>query len=182
MKTLTDIEDFLIKNEKRAFVMARVATKDDEVALDLVQDTMLKLVSKYSKKPSNEWPPLFYRILQSRITDWYRRQGTQSRWRSWLGQNTEDEEEYRDSPLENQSDDNDILPEDSLHGFELNTILESVISDLPLRQKQVFMLRAWQEFSTKETSAMMKCSEGSVKTHYSRAIATLKENLKELSL
>jgi len=162
--------------------MARIATKDDEVALDLVQDTMLKLVSKYSKKTSTEWPPLFYRILQSRITDWYRRQSTQSKWRSWLGKNTEDEDDFRDSPLENQSNDNDILPDESLQGFELNAILESAISDLPMRQKQAFMLRAWQEFSTKETSAMMKCSEGSVKTHYSRAIATLKENLMELSL
>ena len=182
MKTLTDIENFLIKNEKRAFVMARIAIKDDEVALDLVQDTMLKLVSKYSKKPSNEWPPLFYRILQSRIIDWYRRQGTQSRWRSWLGQNNEDDYETSDSPLENHSDDKDVLPDESLQGFEINTILEAAISELPMRQKQAFMLRAWQEFSTKETSAMMKCSEGSVKTHYSRAIATLKENLKELSL
>ncbi len=160
--------------------MARIATKDEDVALDLVQDTMLKLVSKYSKKPSAEWPPLFYRILQSRITDWYRRQGTQSRWRRWLGQsNSDEEDEFNDSVLENQSNENDLLPDESLQGFELNTILESAISELPVRQKQAFMLRAWQEFSTKETSAMMKCSEGSVKTHYSRAIATLKENLKD---
>ena len=178
-KTFADIEAFLIHSEKRAFVMARIATKNEEVALDIVQDTMLKLVSKYSNKPSNEWAPLFYRILQSRINDWHRRQKVRNRWRSWLGKDTDSVDDTRDSPLENHSDDNDAQPDDAIHNFELNASLEAVISELPLRQKQAFMLRAWQECSTKETSDIMKCSEGSVKTHYSRAIATLKESLKD---
>jgi len=181
LNTLTDIEHFLIKNEKRAFVLARIATKNEEVALDLVQDTMIKLVSKYSDKDSKEWAPLFYTILQSRINDWHRRQKVRNRWRSWLGQYTQSENENKDSSLENVSDENDALPEDTLHRFEQNASLEVAISELPMRQKQAFMLRAWQQCSTRETSEMMKCSEGSVKTHYSRAISTLKENLKHFA-
>ena len=180
-KSFADIEAFLIHSEKRAFVMARIATKNEDVALDIVQDTMMKLVSNYSNKPSNEWAPLFYRILQSRINDWHRRQKVRNRWRSWLGQNIESDDN-RDLSLENHFDDNDAQPDDTIQNFELNASLESAISELPLRQKQAFMLRAWQECSTKETSNIMKCSEGSVKTHYSRAIATLKESLKEFSI
>jgi len=168
-------------SEKRAFVMARIATKDEEVALDIVQDAMIKLVTKYSKRSSDEWAPLFYRILQSRINDWHRRQKVRNRWRSWLGQNTENDDESRDSALENHSDDNDAQPDDAIHQFELNGLLEQAIAELPLRQKQAFMLRAWEECSTKETSEIMQCSEGSVKTHYSRAIAALKLTMEEHS-
>jgi RNA polymerase sigma-70 factor (ECF subfamily) len=176
------IEQFLIQSEKRAFIMARIATKDEEVALDIVQDAMIKLVSKYSNKQSHEWPPLFYRILQSRINDWYRRQKVRNRWRSWLGKEIANEDESRDSPLENHSNENEQLPDDDVHNHEFSESLEVAVSALPLRQKQAFMLRAWEEYSTLETSQIMKCSEGSVKTHYSRALVALRHSLKEYSL
>lgn len=184
MKTFENIEEFLIKNEKRAFVMARISTKDKEVALDIVQDAMLKLVSKYGHKKSNEWPPLFYRILQSRINDWHRRQKIRNRWRSWLGREEKkhDDEPFLESALENHSIDENKLPEDSVDDINFGESLEVAISNLPLRQKQAFMLRAWEQYSTIETARIMKCSQGSVKTHYSRALAALKKSLKDYSL
>ena len=181
MNTSTNIEQFLIESEKRAFVMARVATKDADVALDIVQDAMIKLVSKYSNKQSHEWAPLFYRILQSRINDWHRRQKVRNRWRRFLGQNNDDEG-FRDSALENHSVKEDQLPEDGISSLEFSESLEIAVGNLPLRQQQAFMLRAWEECSTAETSEIMNCSQGSVKTHYSRALASLRKNLKEFSL
>lgn len=182
MNTFVSIEQFLIQSERRAFVMARIALGDEDVALDIVQDAMIKLVSKYSDKKSSEWPPLFYKILQSRINDWHRRQKVRNRWRSWLGRENEDENEFKGSALENYSDENDQLPEDDAHNFEFSGSLEKAVSALPLRQKQAFMLRAWEQYSTAETSNIMNCSEGSVKTHYSRALARLRESLKDYSL
>lgn len=183
LQNFENIEEFLIKSEKRAFLMARVATKDQEVALDIVQDAMLKLVSKYSHKKSEEWPPLFYRILQSRINDWHRKQKIRNKWRSWLGQsdsNSDDSES--ESSLENYSLDDNPLPEDSVEDINFGSSLELAISKLPLRQQQAFMLRAWEQYSTIETADIMKCSQGSVKTHYSRALATLKSSMKDYSL
>ena len=181
--TSQSIEQFLISIEKRAFVMARVATACENEALDIVQDAMFKLVSKYSNKKSEEWPPLFYRILQSHINDWYRRQKVRNRWRSWFLNDNSDQHDnqYRDAPLENKQSDNDKLPEDELKSMEFSDSLEQAVTALPLRQKQAFMLRAWEECSTAETSEIMKCSQGSVKTHYSRALASLRNNLEEFS-
>lgn len=177
------LEQFLIKSEKRAFVMARIATKDDEVALDIVQDAMLKLVTKYGNKTADDWVPLFYRILQSRINDWHRRQSVRNKWRSWLGKDADrQEDDSQQSALENHSDERDSQPDDEVHKLEFSETLEKAISELPLRQQQAFMFRAWEEYSTKETSSIMKCSEGSVKTHYSRALKALKQNLNEFSL
>lgn len=178
-----NIEQFLIHSEKRAFIMARVATKDEDVALDIVQDSMMKLVTKYSNKKSHEWPPLFYRIMQSRINDWHRRQKVRNRWRSWLGKDKspKQEDESRDSPLENKSNENDLLPEDNINSFEFSEKIEQAVSALPIRQQQAFLLRAWEEMSTAETANIMQCSEGSVKTHYSRALTSLRESLEEFS-
>lgn len=184
MDTNNNIESFLIQIEKRAFVMARVATGNEEEALDIVQDAMMKLVSKYSNKSSEDWPPLFHRILQSRINDWHRRQTVRNRWRipnSWLGKGAENDDEFKDSPLENQSNEEDKLPDESIHNLEFSESLELAVTALPLRQKQAFMLRAWEEYSTREASEIMKCSEGSVKTHYSRALTSLRQRLKEYS-
>jgi len=159
--------------------MARVATGDKEEALDIVQDAMIKLVSSYSNKTSNDWPPLFHRIMQNKINDWYRKQKVRNTWRRWLGNDSSDEGEFRDSPLENKSNDQDQLPEQELNSMEFSESLEKALTILPMRQKQVFMLRAWEEMSTKETSKIMSCSEGSVKTHYSRALVSLRNNLKQ---
>jgi len=177
----TTIESFLMQIEKRAFVMARVATGNKDDALDIVQDAMMKLVSKYAHKRCDEWPPLFHRILQSRINDWHRRQNVRNRWRSWLGKAHKTEDDFRDSPLENHSNEKDRKPEDVVDQLDFGESLEKAVTALPMRQKQAFMLRAWEGCSTRETSDIMQCTEGSVKTHYSRALATLRESLKEFS-
>ena len=184
-KTNETIESFLISIEKRAFVMARTATADKEEALDIVQDTMIKLVTSYSDKDSSEWAPLFHRILQNKINDWHRRQKIRNTWRRWLGSDsnsnksnsTNTEDDFRDSPLENKSNEKDQQPEHTLEYLEFSQSLENAVTALPLRQKQAFMLRAWEEYSTRETSQIMNCSEGSVKTHYSRALASLRTYL-----
>lgn len=183
MKTFEDIEEFLIKSEKRAFVMAIIATKDRDVAVDLVQDAMIKLVSKYENKKSHEWPALFQRILQNRINDWYRHQVVRNRWRKSLdGEESFDGESNNNFNLENYSSIHDQLPEGNVESLSFAESLEIAIAKLPFRQKQVFMLRAWEQYSTKETASIMQCSEGSVKTHYSRALAALKMSLKDYSL
>ena len=179
------MEQFLIKNEKRAFVMARIATKNEQVALDIVQDTMIKLVTKYSNKQANELAPLFFRILQSRIVDWHRRQKIRNRWRSWLGKDTKSdasENEFSQSSLENYSNEDHLLPEQGVENFQFSQSLEVAVSHLPLRQQQAFMLRGWEGYSTAETSDIMQCSQGSVKTHYSRALKALRKSLQEFSL
>ena len=173
-----NIERFLSQIEKRAFVIARVATGNNEEALDIVQDAMIKLVHKYSKKSSDDWSPLFHRILQSRIIDWHRQQTVRNRWRIWFN-STSSESEVTESPLENHSNENDRQPDQQFTSFEFSESLEKAVTALPMRQKQAFMLRAWEEYSTKETSQIMSCSEGSVKTHYSRALASLRKNLKD---
>ena len=179
--TFENIEQFLIHSEKRAFIMARVATKDEEVALDIVQDAMMKLVSKYSNKSSHEWPPLFYRIVQSTINDWHRRQKVRNRWRSWLKMDSTSEQynDSRESPLENHSNEYEQLPEETINSLEFSEKIEAAVSALPLRQQQAFMLRAWEEMSTAETASIMKCSDGSVKTHYSRALSSLRNSLED---
>ncbi len=171
--------------ERRALVMARIATKNNEEALDIVQDAMIKLVGKYASKQSDEWLPLFHRILQSRIIDWHRKQKVRNRWRHFFGENggintgkTKKQNEDTIDALENHSLDQDSQPDEILADEQFATTLENALSQLPIRQKQAFMLRAWESYSVKETSQLMKCSEGSVKTHYARARQALQKLLK----
>lgn len=158
--------------------MARIATDDTEEALDIVQDSMLSLARKYAQRNESEWRPLFYTILQNRIRDWYRKNKTVSRWRVWLG--FADAEDDGSEPLEAVADPMGATPAAATEGNDLMTAIENALRGLPLRQQQAFLLRAWEEFDTKETAAMMQCSEGSVKTHYSRAVHHLKKVLKGL--
>jgi len=159
--------------------MARTAIGDKEEALDIVQNAMMKLVSNYSNKDSKEWPPLFHRIMQNQINDWHRRQKVRNTWRLWLRNDKGDENDFRDEPLENKSNEYDQLPEQALSNMEFSQSLENAVTALPLRQKQAFMLRAWEEYNTRETSKIMSCSEGSVKTHYSRALASIRTCLEK---
>ncbi|GLI39941.1 RNA polymerase sigma factor [Geobacter hydrogenophilus] len=168
---------FLAGIERRAFRMARLATSDDDEALDLVQDVMLSFVSRYAGKPEGEWAPLFYRTLQNRIVDWHRRTGVRNRFRAWFGGGGEGEEES--DPLENLADNSSPDPLVSLQRSDLGEAIESAVRRLPLRQRQAFLLRAWEGLDTAQTAFVMGCSEGSVKTHYSRAIHTLRDFLKE---
>ncbi len=162
---------FLAEVERRAFQMAKFATGHRDEALDLVQETMLQFVRRYSIRPRQEWKVLFYRVLRSRITDWYRRTFVRRKILAWLGR---PEEEDPEDPLQSLPDTGAPNPSDDLLRQEERGALVKAIRGLPLRQQQAFLLRAWEGMDLKQTALVMKCSEGSVKTHYSRAVHTLR--------
>ncbi|WP_306536055.1 RNA polymerase sigma factor [Geobacter sp.] len=168
---------FLADVERRAFRMARLATYDDDEALDLVQDAMLAFVSRYTHKPEGEWAPLFHRTLQNRIVDWHRRTSVRNRLRAWFGGRGDDGDDG--DPLENVADTSSPDPATSLLRRNLGEAIEGAVRRLPLRQRQAFLLRAWEGLDTAQTAFAMGCSEGSVKTHYSRAVHTLRDLLEE---
>jgi len=169
VETREALDRFLTDVERTAFRMARLATGSTDDALDIVQDTMIKLVEKYASKPPEEWRPLFFRILQSRIADYHRQNSTSNRIFSWLGQREGDEtaEEHRESAVP-------VGPLDELTARLTAETLLAVLAELPRRQQQVFLLRVWEGFSVTETARIMNCAEGSVKTHLSRAMAAIK--------
>lgn len=161
--------------ERKAFHFARVATGNEDDALEIVQDSMLKLVQRYAENEAAEWPALFHRILQSRIRDWYRRSAVRNRLRVWFGGGDDEE----DDPLQNQPDVEGQGPLQQLEDARFGSELDRALNGLPNRQQQAFMLRAWEGLSVKETAQAMGCSDGSVKTHYSRAIKTLRVQLED---
>jgi RNA polymerase sigma-70 factor (ECF subfamily) len=166
------LDRFLAGIERRAFRMAQIATGHDDEALDLVQEAMLKLVERYGTRDEAEWGPLFHRILQSKIRDWYRRTKVRSRWRLWLGRDEDGEE--ADDPLDAIADTTAPKADHQLKIKEAAAALDAALRTLPLRQQQAFLLRAWEELDVAQTAAAMGCSEGSVKTHYFRAIHALR--------
>jgi RNA polymerase sigma-70 factor (ECF subfamily) len=173
---LQQLEAFLMKTERRAFRMAQMSTRNREDALDIVQDAMMQLTSKYANKPADEWPPLFYRILNNRIMDFHRRNTTQSRWRVWFSK-VDDEEDYYD-PVQSAPS-NDLGPGAVADLADSVERVEHFVQQLSPRQRQAFLLRAWEGMDVAETARIMKCSQGSVKTHYSRAVHFLREQLQE---
>ncbi|VAX31927.1 DNA-directed RNA polymerase specialized sigma subunit, sigma24-like [hydrothermal vent metagenome] len=172
------MEEFLTSVERRAFRMAQISTGNSEDALDIVQDTMFIWVRKYSEKPEEEWRPLFFRILQNKIRDWHRRNNVQKRWRLWL-QPWRNSAEEETRPIEHLADPaiKDV-GDQMILGHSMKA-LETSLNALPLRQQQAFLLRAWEEMNVRETAAVMGCSEGSVKTHYSRAVHALRNLLED---
>ena len=154
--------------------LARIATGNIDDALDIVQDAMFKLVEKYAGREETEWGPLFHRILQNRIQDWHRRTSVRDRFRGWLGLADEDED-----PMQQVVDERDGDPEHVLQTQRGIAELEQVLHMLPLRQQQVFLLRTMEGLDVTATARAMACSEGSVKTHYFRAMHTLREKLGE---
>lgn len=154
------------------------ALRDEDNALDVVQDAMLKLSERYGDRPLEELPALFQRILQNAINDHFRRSKVRNLWTSLLSMfSPEDGDNEGLDPIETlgaESDNNAFLPPpDQLERRRLLEILEQEISLLPLRQRQAFLMRYWEEMDIAETAAAMGCSEGSVKTHCSRATHTL---------
>lgn len=172
------LDRFLAGVERRAFRMARIATGDPDEALDVVQEAMHKLVQRYRSHDETEWGPLFHRILQSRIRDWHRRHRVRTRWLRWFGSPARDLPGEAGDPLERIADSNSPDPGRQVDERRLGEALEKALCTLPLRQQQAFLLRAWEELDVAETARAMGCSEGSVKTHYSRAVHTLRELLK----
>ncbi len=173
-----DMEAFLAGVERRAFVMAELATHDREEALDLVQDAMLAFAKRYARRPREEWPPLFHRILQNRIRDWYRRRHGRGRWWGRLGWSGRDEEDTVD-PIQQAPDTHAVTPEQALQNDETRERIVRAVGRLPARQQQAFLLRVWEGLDVKQTARAMGCSSGSVKTHLSRAMAALRKELGE---
>lgn len=162
------LDGFLKEIQSRAFVTARVATSDEDEALDIVQDSMLKLVKRYADVDSDEWPKLFQTILQNCIKDWYRRKKVR-RIMYWWQQHDKTEEELDIADGITCAD----LPDEGSEKLQLQGQIYTALRQLPMRQQQAFLLRAWWEHSTEETAQIMGCSQGSVKTHYSRASAAM---------
>ena len=176
------LEAFLASVQRRAFAMARAASGNGDDAMDVVQDSMLQLVKSYADRDVGEWRKLFYRILNNKINDLFRRRQLQRRFGALLpglGHQSADEQDAAGDPF-------DKIPgaegDPAVHLQRERTIasLHQQISRLPRRQREAFMLRCWEGFSTIETAQTMGCSEGSVKTHYSRALSTLRVNLGRL--
>lgn len=169
-----EIEAFLRSIERRGFLMARVALGNEQDALDALQDAMFRLVRRYADRPPAEWRPLFYRILHNRITDAQRRRTIGQRLFGWLERDEDDAD-----PLDNVPSGPGSDPAQALVDEQGSTALAAAVGRLPERQRQAFMLRCWEGLSTEETARAMGCSEGSVKTHYFRALHALRDELEE---
>jgi RNA polymerase sigma-70 factor, ECF subfamily len=169
------LDAFLASVEKRAFRMAEIATSNKDEAMDILQDAMFKLAEKYADRDAKEWAPLFTTILQSRIKDWYRRNQVRNRFRSWFSNKDNEQED----PIQQVEDEKARTPEQLLQADRRVDELDLAIHALPLRQQQAFLLRTWEGYSVEETAQAMKCSTGSVKTHYSRAVHSLRDRLDE---
>lgn len=172
------LEQFLADVEQRAFRMAMLATGNREDAHDIVQEAMYRLVKSYARHPGREWPMLFQRILQNAVRDWYRRQQVRSRLTRWLGW-PEDQEAGKD-PLEQVADPHASPLDVACDTDQRVHLVEQAVQALPLRQRQAFLLRAWEGMGVSDTATAMGCSEGSVKTHYSRAVHALRGQLEGL--
>ena len=172
-----ELSEFLASVERRAYKQALFAVRDAENALDIVQDSMLKLAEKYGAKPAGELPMLFQRILQNTIRDFYRRQKVRSLWVTLFSALSAGREEEDSDPLETlESTEPSKLregPAERLEQAQVIEVIEKELQRLPPRQRQAFLLRYWEELDVAETAAVMGCSQGSVKTHCSRAAHTL---------
>ncbi len=177
-----ELSQFLTSVERRAYKHALYAVRDDHAALDIVQDAMIKLAEKYGGKPAEELPMLFQRILQNTIRDYYRRQKVRSSWISLFSgmQSRQDDEEF--DPLDvledNENQSLPATPDVSLQQSQIVALIEEALSNLPARQREAFLLRYWEGLDTTETAMAMGCTEGSVKTHCSRAVHALSVSLK----
>ncbi|WP_349251936.1 RNA polymerase sigma factor [Azoarcus sp. L1K30] len=171
-----ELSAFLESVEKRAFKQAVWSLRDDEAALDAVQDAMLKLSVRYAERPADEYPMLFQRILQNVILDAHRRLKVRRFWVSPLSV-LKGSDDDADDPLETIADERQEAESETPHGrFEQRHVLaliEREIERLPARQREAFLMRYWEEMNIAETAEAMGCSEGSVKTHCSRATQTL---------
>ena len=171
------LNQFLAEVERRALRMAEIAVRDSDDALDLVQEAMIKLARNYATRPSTEWAPLFFRILQNGIRDWHRRQKVRNRVMVWFGRATAGDDDY--DITANAPDPAGRTPDEQLQTTEAMQQLELAVQNLPNRQREAFMLRTFQGLDVAATATAMGCSDGSVKTHYSRAIHSLRDTLGE---
>ncbi len=167
------LDTFLRSVEGKAYVMAKSMMADADEALDVVQDAMIRFAGRYADRPEDQWRPLFFRIVINRARDWQRRQAVRNRVMFWR--------RYDDmpDPVETAPAARGAQPDRELMDGEAMEALEAAIRALPARQQQTFVLRCFEGMSVAETASAMGCSDGSVKTHYFRALAALRERLGE---
>ena len=184
MASEKELSDFLKGVERRAFKRSLYHVRDDEAALDIVQDSMLKLAEHYGDKPAQELPMLFHRILSNCTLDWFRRQKTRralfSNMSDFEGGEARGEDDFdlMESLVATVDTRETESAQDSTQRAQVLREIEGEISALPARQREAFLLRYWEEMDVAETAAAMGCSEGSVKTHCSRAAHALSRALK----
>lgn len=184
MATPKELSDFLAAVERRAFKQTAYAVRDDHAALDIVQDAMMKLAEKYGDRPAAEFPMLFQRILQNTMRDFWRRQKVRNLWTTLLSSfggndaDNEDRDPLETIDVEDDSDEPSVL----LARNQTIQLIERALEKLPARQRQAFVLRYWEEMDVAETAEIMGCSDGSVKTHCSRAVHALALELKKQGL
>lgn len=169
------MDRFLREVERRALRMAELSSGSRDDALELVQETMYGFVRGYGGKPQAEWPLLFWRVLDSRLTDFHRRRSVRSRWMTWFSPREEDDE--GEDPIARVPDPSEPGPLSRLADDEAMRALERALQALPRRQRQAFLLRVWEGLDVAQTASAMGLSEGSVKTHLFRALQQLRTRL-----
>ena len=183
LATQKELSDFFVEVERRAYKQALFAVRDDHLALDIVQDAMLKLTEKYAGRPPAELPLLFQRIMQNTIRDFYRRQKVRALWTTPLSSLFGADPENDGDPLETLDvpDDSKFSepPAEQLERSQVLAFIEKALEKLPARQREAFLLRYWEELDVAAAAKIMGCSEGSVKTHCSRATHALAAILKK---
>ncbi len=183
MASSQELSDFLRDVERRAFKQTVYAVRDEHAALDIVQDAMLKLAEKYAAKPADEYPMLFQRILQNTMRDFWRRQKVRNLWTTLLSSFGSNEDEDDRDPLETiDVEDSSENPAEQLQRSQTIAIVEKALEKLPPRQREAFVLRYWEDMDVAETAEVMGCSQGSVKTHCSRAVHALAQTLEKQGL
>ncbi len=175
LESRAEMEGFLREVETRAFRIAVISTRDAGEALDIVQDAMISLARRYADRSAEEWRPLFYRILKNRIRDWQRRRIVRGRVMSFFG--GQEGEEY--DPVAQAPGPTSENPLEALARSDAMDALEQALRELPKRQREAFMLRNFEGLDVADTATAMGCSDGSVKTHYSRAVHRLRDVLGE---
>jgi RNA polymerase sigma-70 factor (ECF subfamily) len=173
------LELFLASVERKAFRIAQIALRHEADALDVVQDAMLQLSARYASRPAAEWRPLFYRILENRIRDVQRRRSVRNRVMALLPWRSSDDEQIAPDPIA-EAVDTGPSPGTQLESDEILEALQQALEALPNRQRQAFLLRNFEGLDVAQTAQAMKCSEGSVKTHYFRALQALRGKLGDL--
>jgi RNA polymerase sigma-70 factor (ECF subfamily) len=185
MATPEELSDFLAGVERRAFKQTQFAVRDEDAALDIVQEAMIKLATNYADRPPAELPLLFTRILQNATHDHFRRQKVRTTWVTLFSSLTPADEDDAD-PLETlealEGTEQAESAADKVEREQVVAIIEEEIARLPARQREAFLLRYWEDFDVAETAAAMGCSEGSVKTHCSRATHALARALRSRGL
>lgn len=177
-----ELSQFLQSVEKKAFKRTVYAVRDDEAALDIVQDAMIRLAGRYADRPPAEWPMLFQRILSNATMDWFRhrkvRNGVLRNFSDFEGPETGDDFDLLEALASQSGQMGSESAADTAERAQILLVIEEEVAQLPGRQREAFLLRYWEELDVAETAAAMGCSEGSVKTHCSRAVHALAKALK----